>query len=240
MNAFFGERPISFKALTDFSKLDASTKKHLKNVYGSLSISMMAAAVGAVIHVYSGVLQGGLLALLGTIGFMLALQLTPHEPKNQLKRLGYLVGFAGCTGLSLGPLLDQVIRIDPSIISTAFFATTLIFICFTVSALWAEERSFLYLGGTLLSCLTTLCFLGFVNIFFRSQMFYQLHLYGGLVLFCGFILYDTQLIIAKHKNGDTDFLWHSVDLFIDFINVFRRIMIILANKESDKKNKKKN
>lgn len=240
MDALFGERPISLKALTDFSKLDVSTKKHLKNVYGALSISMMAAAVGAVIHLYSGFLQGGLLAFLGTIGFLLALGATPNEPKNQMKRLGYLVGFAGCTGLGLGPLLDQVIMIDPSIISTAFFATTLIFICFTLSALWAEERSFLYMGGTLLSCVTTLCFLGFVNIFFGSQMLYQIHLYGGLLLFCAFILYDTQLIIEKHKNGDSDFLWHSVDLFMDFVNIFRRIMIILANKDNNKKNKKKN
>lgn len=238
MDAFMGRRPISLKALTDFSKLDAPTKKHLKNVYASLSISMMSAAVGAAVHLYSGFIQGGFLALLGTIGFMLALGLTPNEPKNQLKRLGYLVGFTGCTGLSLGPLLDQVISVDPTIISTAFFATTLIFICFTLSALWAEQRSFLYMGGTLLSCLTTLCFLGFMNMFFRSQMLYQLHLYGGLLLFCGFILYDTQLIIEKHKNGDNDFLWHSVDLFLDFINIFRRIMVILANKESSKKKKK--
>jgi hypothetical protein len=34
-----------------------------------------------------------------------------------------------------------------SIVPTAFFFTTLIFVCFTLSALWAEERSYLYLGG---------------------------------------------------------------------------------------------
>lgn len=34
-----------------------------------------------------------------------------------------------------------------SIIPTAFFATTLIFVCFTLCALWAEQRAFLYLGG---------------------------------------------------------------------------------------------
>ena len=34
-----------------------------------------------------------------------------------------------------------------SIIPTAFFATTLIFVCFTLSALWAEQRTYLYLGG---------------------------------------------------------------------------------------------
>eukprot|EP00111_Clytia_hemisphaerica_P018580 TCONS_00054944-protein len=238
MDAFFGERSISLSALTDFSKLDVSTKKHLKNVYGALSLSMLSASVGAGLHLYSG-LNLGILALLGGIGFMLGLAFTPNESKNQMTRLGCLLGFAGCTGLSMGPLLDAVISINPSIVTTAFFATCVIFICFTLSALWAEERTYLYLGGTLLSGMSTLFFLGLINIFFGFQLLYQVHLYGGLLLFCGFILYDTQLIIAKHKNGDNDFLWHSVDLFLDFINIFRRIMIILANKEN-KKSKKKN
>lgn len=237
MDALFGERSISLSSLTDFSKLDVSTKKHLKNVYGALSVSMLSAGVGAGFHLYTG-FNLGLLAVLGGIGFMLGLGFTANEPKNQITRLGCLVGFAGCTGLSLGPLLDQIIMIDPSIITTSFFATCLIFICFSLSALWAEERSYLYLGGTLLSSLSTLCLLSFANIFFGSQLLYQIHLYAGLVIFCGFILYDTQLIIAKHKNGDNDFLWHSVDLFLDFINIFRRIMVILANKENKKSKKK--
>jgi FtsH-binding integral membrane protein len=239
MDALLGRRPISVKALFDFSKIDAVTKKHLKNVYASLAISTLAAAAGAAVHLYTAFLKGGLLASLGSIGFLLALGLTSNEPKNQLNRLGYLVGFALCTGLGLGPLLEHVIAIDPRIISTAFFATTLIFVCFSLAALWAEERSYLYLGGTLGSALSLMCVMGLVNLFFRSSMMYQLHLYGGLLVFCGFILYDTQLIIEKKRNGDGDFIWHSVDLFLDFINIFRRILIILSNKE-EKKRKSKN
>jgi len=238
MNAFFGERPISFRALTDFSKLDARAKKHLKNVYASLAISTLAAAVGAGIHVFTHILQGGLLAALGSIGFMLALGMTENAPKNQMKRLGYLVGMAFCTGLSLGPLLDHVISVDPAIVVTAFFASCLIFVCFSLCSLWAEDRSFLYMGGTLMSGMSMLAVMGLMNIFFRSQLIYQFHLYGGLILFCAFILYDTQLIIEKQRNGDEDFIWHSVDLFLDFINIFRRIMIILSNKESNKKKRK--
>jgi len=238
MDALFGERPISLKALTDFSKLELRTKKHLKNVYASLAVAAITAALGAAVHLFTSFLKGGLLASLGSIGFILALSFTQHEPKNQMKRLGYLVGMAFCTGLSLGPLLDHVIDIDPSIVATAFFASTLIFVCFSLSALWAEDRSYLYLGGTLMSGLSIMCVLGLANIFFRSQMIYQINLYGGLVIFCGFILYDTQLIIEKNKRGDTDFIWHSVDLFLDFINIFRRIMIILSSNKQ-KKNKRK-
>merc|ERR1711973_200165 len=210
MDALLGQRPISLKALFDFSKIDASTKKHLKNVYASLA----------------------------GIGFILALGFTSNEPKNQLKRLGYLTGFGACSGLSLGPLLDHVIAVNPQIISTAFFASALIFVCFSLTALWAEERSYLYLGGSLMSALSIMSMMALMNIFFRSNMLFQVHLYGGLLVFCGFILYDTQLIIEKKRNGDNDFIWHSVDLFLDFVNIFRRILIILSNKEEKKRKSK--
>ena len=61
-----------------------------------------------------------------------------------------------------------------SIVPTAFFYTTLIFICFTVSALWAEERSFLYLGGK--GCIMYKCnlffsvYFGFPKLFFLKGM----------------------------------------------------------------------
>lgn len=49
-------------------------------------------------------------------------------------------------------------------------------------------------------------------------------------MFCGFVLFDTQLIIERFNNGDNDYIWHSVDLFIDFIAIFKRLLIILASK----------
>lgn len=51
----------------------------------------------------------------------------------------------------------------------------------------------------------------------------------------GFVLYDTQLIMEKRRAGDKDFIAHSVDLFVDFVGVFRRLLIILAQKVIIKK-----
>jgi len=50
-------------------------------------------------------------------------------------------------GVSLGPLLDMVIRIDPSIVVTALMGTCLIFISFSLAALYNTDRKFLYMGG---------------------------------------------------------------------------------------------
>lgn len=55
-------------------------------------------------------------------------------------------------------------------------------------------------------------------------------MYVGLILMCAFVLYDTQLIMEKRRNGDKDFVAHSVDLFIDLFGIFRRLLIILAAK----------
>ncbi|CAB4044228.1 bax inhibitor 1, partial [Paramuricea clavata] len=78
------------------------------------------------------------------------------------------------------------------------------------------------------SGVTILLVSSLVNLFMRSYFLYQVHLYLGLVIFSAFILYDTQLIVEKFRRGDKDYVWQCVDLFIDFIAVFRRIMIILA------------
>ena len=49
-------------------------------------------------------------------------------------------------------------------------------------------------------------------------------------MFCGLVLFDTQMIIEKYSRGDNDYIWHSVDLFVDFVAIFKRLLVILANK----------
>lgn len=36
---------------------------------------------------------------------------------------------------------------------------------------------------------------------------WQAHMYLGLLIMCGFVLFDTQLIIEKAENGDKDYIW---------------------------------
>lgn len=76
-------------------------------------------------------------------------------------------------GLGLGTLLDYAITINPSIIVTALISTAAIFVCFSVASLTAKRGRWLYLGGTLLTFLTVLIGLSFANIFFGSQLLFQ-------------------------------------------------------------------
>jgi len=61
-------------------------------------------------------------------------------------------------------------------------------------------------------------------------------LYGGLILFGGFLLYDTQKIIAKaegipqHGYGIAKFdpINSSIGIYVDTMNIFIRIAQMLA------------
>jgi len=222
------------------TKFEPHVRSHLKNVYASLTMTVMAASAGAYVHLFTNILQGGgFLFSLVAAGLAFGLFLTPDNGKNRGQRMAMLLGFGFLTGLGMGPLLQLAIMMNPSIVTSAFMVTSIIFACFTGASLMAPDGKYLYLGGTLLSGLSTLFWLGLLNIFFRSTLLFQAHLWIGLAIFCGFIMFDTQLIIRKARNGDKDFVAHSLDLFIDFVQVFRKVLILLMQKEERDNNKKK-
>ena len=74
-------------------------RAHLKNVYASLSLSLLSAALGSYVHLYTNLLRGGgiLYALLG-LGLAMGLHFTPDNGKNRGKRMGMLLGFAFLSG----------------------------------------------------------------------------------------------------------------------------------------------
>ncbi|NXK51417.1 BI1 inhibitor, partial [Chauna torquata] len=259
MNVF--DRNINFDALFKFSHISASTQEHLKRVYASFALCMLVAAVGAYINVVTHLFQFSLLTGLGSLGLMIWLTATPHSRETEQKRLGMLAGFAFLTGTPPRPGLSpppcgpcSFPLLSPSIIPTAFLGTATIFACFTLSALYARRRSFLYLGGFLLSGLTLMLLSSVVNAFVGSTWLFTANLYLGLMIMCGFVLFDTQLIIEKAESGDKDYIWwvpgpgglgtgraplntslrprrHCVDLFLDFVNIFRELLMILGMTE---------
>jgi FtsH-binding integral membrane protein len=65
-------------------------------------------------------------------------------------------------------------------------------------------------------------------------------LYGGLAVFSGFVLYDTQKILqhgrmAEHGLMKPDPVNESISLELDMINIFIRLVQILAMQGNKKK-----
>jgi len=146
-------------------------------------------------------------------------------------RVAQLLAFGFLQGASIGPLIQLALQMRPIMIAEAFVATTLVFVCFSAAAYFTERRSYLYLGGFFGSALTVLLGLSLMRMLTASDTLFSLELYCGLALFVGFVMFDTQMIIEKRANGDEDFVWHAVELFIDFVAIFVRILIILMRKK---------
>lgn len=219
-------------------KYEPAVRQHLVKVYLHLAASTLFAAVGAVVHV-SGLWTAGMLSAFASIGLVLAILMIPDNGKNFLTRASLLYGFGFASGHSLGPLLDHVIDINPQIIVTALTGTTVVFFSFTVAALLAERGRFLFLGSIIISTLNIIMMASLMNMFFKSTAVSQGSLYIGLFAMAAFILYDTQAIVEKCRMGNKDSIQHSLDLFMDLISVFRKLLIILTQKEERNNRKRK-
>ncbi|KRY51220.1 putative Bax inhibitor 1 [Trichinella britovi] len=193
-------------------KIEKPVQTHLRRVYFSLSASLLAAAAGAYVHLFTDFISGSVWSVLGSLVLLITINATVHTRENELYRFLALMAFSALSGLSTGPLLDFVISVNASLIVTAFMVTAVLF-------------------GTLLGMLSAMCWVSMFNMFIRSPALFQVNLYTGLAVMCGFIVYDTQLIMEKKRMGDNDYIRHSVDLFIDFIGIFRRTLIVLCQKE---------
>lgn len=53
-------------------------------------------------------------------------------------------------------------------------------------------------------------------------------LYFGLMIFLGYVVFDTQSIIESAHHGDLDYVKHSLVLFVDFVGILVRILIIMV------------
>ncbi|KAJ3043704.1 hypothetical protein HDV00_004477 [Rhizophlyctis rosea] len=220
-----------------------TVRKHLRNVYTNLAVMLSISALGAYLDMARilPVLQGGTLSGFATFACLVAFTFTPPTPQNESYRKYLLYGFALGKGLSLGPLIESVLYVNPANVFVALLGTALLFGAFSVSAILApsSRRDVLYLGGLLSSAVLLLCGMGLVNIFLRSKALFSAELYLGLMVFALYVIFDTQVILAKAELGSRDYLAHSLELYVDAVAIFIRILVILQKKEYEKEERER-
>lgn len=216
--------------------LSPRTQAHLVRVYATLALALFATVIGAVADVSLRV--GGALSAIAGVLCLIALAMQPKEEVQT--RLGLLGLYGFVQGLSLGPLIRLAIAVDPAILVTAALGTCTVFACFSLSAIYSPRRSYIYLGGMLASACTFMALISLVSIFYRPVFIFNIQLYFGLAVFCAYVLYDTQLMIEKSENGSDDFVRHALELFVNFVAIFVRLLIILLQNSQKKENNKRN
>ncbi|KAJ8485335.1 hypothetical protein OPV22_017820 [Ensete ventricosum] len=249
MDSFFRSRSKpsfgsswSYDSLKNLRHIQPAVQNHLKLVYLTLCCALAASAVGAYLHILTNI--GGVITMLGCLvsTVWLLLSTPPHEER---KRFGFLMAASVLEGASVGPLIELAIDFDPRVLVTALVGTAIAFGCFSGAAIVARRAEFLYLGGLLSSGVSTLLWLQLAgSIFGHSVVMLKVELYFGLLIFLGYIVFDTQEIIERSHLGELDYVKHALDLFIDFVAVFVRILTIMlknasAKSEDENKGKKR-
>jgi len=106
------------------------------------------------------------------------------------------------------------------------FAMTLGIFATLTGYIFVTKKDLSGWGAFLFGALVVLLVAGIVLIFTSTPMAQLIWSILGALLFCGFILYDTSRIILKYSTDE--YVAATIDLYLDFINLFLDILRILA------------
>ncbi|PPQ64242.1 hypothetical protein CVT24_008645 [Panaeolus cyanescens] len=178
-------------------------------------------------------------SLVGTIGTMMGTLYTPPE-KTVQKHLFWL-GFNACQAATLSPLFF----FSPAILARAALYTVGVVGSISYVGATATNDKYLHLGGPLLAGVTVVALSSLAPMVLPVGMrglalAESISLYGGLAVFGGFVLYDTQKILQHARLAERglmkpDPLKESVSLELDMINIFIRLVQILAMQNNRRK-----
>lgn len=156
------------------------------------------------------------------------------KTENSFARLAlYGIGVAGL-GLSAAPMLAAASMLSPSIIPNCMALTAGIFGGASLIAYNTPSTKMLSLGRTLMGGLIGLLAIQLVGILSfwivgpnpLSLLLFRADTYLGILLFTGFIAYDTHVAIQSYKSGNADHLSMSIQLLLDIWNIFIRLIEI--------------
>ena len=162
---------------------------------------------------------------LGTFGCVIGISFTRRQPMISLALLYVL---SALEGLLMGPLLGSIARGMPNgalIIGQAAGLSALL-MAGLGTYVWISNKDFGGLGKFLFWGLIGLLVVGLLSLFVHmGGMGYLIYCIAGAALFVGFTLYDFSNI--KKRFGPEDAVMATVQLYLDFINLFWFLLQIL-------------
>ncbi|XP_059660456.1 protein LIFEGUARD 2 [Cornus florida] len=113
------------------------------------------------------------------------------------------------------------------VILEAVILTTVVVVSLTLYTFWAARRGhdFNFLGPFLFGAIIVLMVFSFIQILFPLGKI-SVMIYGCLaaVIFCGYIVYDTDNLIKRYSYDE--YIWAAVSLYLDIINLFLALLTI--------------
>lgn len=202
----------------------------IRKVYGILTAQIiLTTAVSAVTVLYSPITEllrenSGILLFLVFAPFILLWPLHVYKHKHPHNFI-FLGLFTASLSLTVGVTCANT---EGRIVLEALILTSAVVSALTGYTFWAARKGkdFSFLGPILFTSLFVLVFTGFIQAFFplgsTSSAIYSAM---GAIIFSGYIVYDTDNLIKRYTYDD--YIWASVTLYLDVLNLFLTILRML-------------
>jgi len=201
----------------------------LKKVYGLLSLQLLFTSMFCYITVQTKQLEPFIkdeTIFLSSIVFSIASICGMYfYSKSYPLNILLLVMFTICESFIISRIcFISVLEGKQELVLLALSTTTTVFISLSAFAAFTK-KDFTYLQNLLYVGTFTLLVLFVSRIFIISSILDLFMCWFGILLFSGFILYDTSLIF--NKFGPDDAIIATLNLYLDFINMFLMILQLL-------------
>lgn len=237
------------------TRLDVSAAlPFLRRVYALFTGGVLLAVAGALVALYAGepvLLDGGAgapVAVSPIVAFGLQhwfimtgvffVAFLGAQFARRIRGLNVVALFAYTfvTGLYVAPsiFLAQAMAshggtLDPSPVRDAFLLTAAAFVGLS-GYVFVSRKDFSYLGAALNMGMWVVLGAMFLGFFFHSAVFQLAIASVGVLLFCGYILFDTSRMM-RGRVGD-DAVGAALGLFLDVVNLFLFLLRILSSRRS--------
>ncbi|KAG9017500.1 hypothetical protein FRB90_001093 [Tulasnella sp. 427] len=227
----FGEIPDDFKYGTSvYESAPEIRQAFIRKVYTILFVQLLATCIvgGLMKYLDASVwIQTNIWSFYtAMVGSFVTLGLLWWKRHSHPTNLVLLSAFTLCEAFTVGLIVgfyDQIVVLQALIITMGIFLGL---------TLWTMQSKYDFSGmGTFLfGGLLVLCLTGLVGIFIpfskTSDLVYAI---GGTLLFSGYIVYDTFLIMKKLSPDES--IIAAISLYLDLINLFLSILRLLNNVE---------
>jgi FtsH-binding integral membrane protein len=228
-NQNFGRGPGAWGSFGAESAARASVEERLgfiRKVYALFFAATLFAIGGVLLGVsYEPLLQFAYqhpwVMFFAMLGGVMGAQALRHVPGLNLAAL---FGFTTLTGVVISPLIALVLMSNPGSILSAGVLTVGIFGGLT-AYVFISKRDFSFLRGMVTVGLIVVLLAGVLNIFLASGALGFAVSAAALLLFSGFVLYDTSNIIRRYPTNE--YVQGALSLYLDAFNIFLALLRIL-------------
>jgi modulator of FtsH protease len=204
---------------------------YIRKVYTYFSMAIAVGIGGALIAMNTSLVYFSVQhPFIGLIVFLGMAIFASSSAGNPTRALPTLLGFTFVSGVIISPTLFAIAHgyirgTGPGVIYDALFLTSLVFGALT-AYVFITKKDFSYMGASLMIGLFMVIGISVVNLFVQSSTI-DLALSSIIViLFSGFILYDTSRILRNaHEIPPT---LAALNLYLDFLNLFMAILRLLS------------